>query len=257
MIRHNRLSDKPIVSKVRVAVKPLNIHQFVHMIDADPGFSFARISDGGFFCILGRKGVNCDGAAYSKEQANALIAMMKDDSITHGITSIALHVTKAAEWLAEKNLIINWYDADVMNKASDDGLLLPFIDCLRKRRSLVVGAAHLSRLRGFPIVSHVECHSTRAFEEIDELEAEICWRIERRINSEKPDTILLSAGQGASPTLVSRLHKEYPDKVVIDVGSLWDPYVGVMSRSGHKRRGWEEYKKILGWKNFNQDISKW
>lgn len=248
----NRSRETVETRKPILAVRSLSIDQFVGMIEHEPGFSFARISDGGFFCIMGRKGVNCDGAAYSSQQATALIAMIRDTTITHGITSIALFATKAVEWLVEHDLKVTWYDADVMNKASDEGLLYPFIKCLRKRRSMVVGASHLDKLKGFPITNHVVCHATRAFEEIDELEAEIIFRIDRH----QPDTVLLSAGQGASPTLVSRLHKEYPELVILDTGSLFDPYVGVLSRSGHKRRGLEEYKK-LGWKNFNESVEKW
>lgn len=249
--RTNReiISPKQIIP---LRIKPLFITEFVEMIETIPGFSFARISDGGFFCMQGRKGYNCDGAAYSKEQSDCLFSMIKDENIYHGITSIALHIAKATEWLNEKNIDIQWYDADVMNKASDDGNLLPFIECLRKKKSLLVGAAHLDRLNGFPVTSFVECHATRAFEEVDELEAEIDFRILK----DKPDAVLLSAGQGASPTLVSRLHAAHPKLIILDVGSLWDPYVGVLSRSGHKRRGLEEYKR-LGWKNFNMDISGW
>lgn len=238
------------VAAKTIRIQPLSIEQFVAM--ALPGFAFARISDGGFFCILGRKGVNCDNSPYSTEQANALVAMIQDDQITHGITGIALSATKATDWLAEKEIDIQWYDADVMNKASDDGHLLPFITFLRTQRSLLVGAAHLDRLRGFPITSQVTCHPTHAFEEVDQLEDEIIFRVAR----DEPSAILLSAGQGASPTLVSRLHRHYPELIIIDCGSLWDPYVQVFSRSGHKKRGWAEYRR-LGHLNFRQSIEGW
>lgn len=241
--------EKPVA---RLHIRPLSIEQFVEMIETQPGFSFARISDGGFFCLQGRRGYNCDGAAYSLEQAFALKQMLLDRNITHGITSIALHTARAAEWLHDNQIDVEWYDADVMNKASDDGKLYPLVECLNKRRSLLVGAEHLHRFKGFPITSHVECHATQAFEEVDALEAEIEWRIAR----DEPDTVLLSAGQGASPTLVSRLHTAYPQLTILDTGSLFDPYVHVFSRSGHKKRGWDTYKK-LGWLNFNQDITKW
>jgi len=250
MIRRKRMTVEEKIPAV--SVKPLSIRQFVHRIETEPGFSFARISDGGFFCILGKKGINCDGSPYSRKQADALIAMMRDNGITHGITSIALHATRATQWLQENNLDVDWYDADVMNKASDQGELWPFIECLKKRRSLIVGASHLSKLKGFPIGYHIECHPTHAFEEVDELEAEICFRVQKYA----PDTILLSAGQGASPTLVSRLHAYYPRLTIIDTGSLFDPYVGTLSRSGHKRLGFEGFVR-LGFKNFQEDIRRW
>lgn len=234
----------------KIHVKPLSIEQFVCM--AGPGFAFARISDGGFMCILGHKGVNCDGVVYSPQQAGELIATIKDAQIFHGITAIAFQATKAADWLVEQDIGIQWYDADVMNKASDNGSLFPFIEFLRTQRSMLVGAQHLDSLKGFPITNHVVCHPTHAFEEVDELEDEIGFRIDRH----DPSTVLLSAGQGASPTLVRRLHSNYPQLIVIDCGSLWDPYVKVFSRSGHKKRGWKEYIR-LGRLNFQQDIESW
>lgn len=235
-----------------LSIQHLSIERFVEMIETIPGFAFARISDGGFFCLQGRRGANCDGSPYSSEQAVALREMLLDRTIFHGITSIALHVARASDWLQEKKIDVEWYDADVMNKASDTGMLFPFIECLRERKSLVIGPSHLTRMDGFPIAAYITCHPTHAFEEVDALEAEIVYRTDLL----DVDTLLLSAGQGASPTLVSRLHAIYPDKVVLDCGSLWDPYVHVFSRSGHKKRGWEEYKR-LGWKNFRQDIEKW
>ncbi len=240
------------VEENRVMVVPLSIKKFVEMATIIPGFSFARISDGGFFCVMGRKGVNCDNSPYSPEQAQALIAEMEDRTILHGITSIALRVTKSADWIHEHDIKCIWYDADVMSKASDDGMLFPFIEFLQTRRSLLVGAAHLDKLKGFPITSHIVCHPTHAFEEVNELEDEIGFRIDR----DDPSTVLLSAGQGASPTLVSRLHRIYPKLVIIDCGSLWDPYVQVFSRSGYKTRGWNEYKR-LGRLNFHQNIEDW
>lgn len=233
-------------------IKPLSLTDFVAMIETVPGFSFARFSDGGFFCMQGRKGQNCDGVVYTQEQASALLGAIRDPNITHGLTSIAVHAANAKEWLAAMQLHVEWYDADVMLKASDSGELLPFIECLRRRKSLVVGPSHLARLGGFPIVERVECHPTQAFEEVDQLELEIAYRIKRS----KIDTVLFSCGQGASPTLVSRMHSLYPEIVFLDVGSLWDPYVGVLSRSGHKRLGYPGFIR-LGWKNFDMDVATW
>lgn len=242
--------DRP---PAKIRLRSFSISQLVEKMETEPGFSFARISDGGFFCMQGRNGYNCDGAPYSPKQAHSLLSVIRDPSITHGITSIALHEARAAQWLEEKGIDIEWYDADVMNKASDTGNLFPFIELLRKRRNLICGPTHLKNFGGIPVVSFVECHGSRAFEEVDELEIEISFRVDR----EDIDTVLLSAGQGASPTLVSWLAAAYGAELnVIDVGSLWDPYVHVFSRSGHKRRGWEEYKR-LGRKNFQMEIESW
>lgn len=237
---------------LKLRVRPLTLASFIEMVETVPGFAFARFSDGGFFCLQGRKGRNCDGVVYTQEQASELLAAIRNRSIVHGLTSIAIHAAKAEEWLDAMQLDVDWYDADVMNKASDMGELLPFVECLRQRKILVCGPIHLHRLQAFPILKFVTCHGSQAFEEVDALEQEISYQVGKN----DIDTVLVSAGQGAAPTLVSRLHGQFPTTAIIDVGSLWDPYVGVMSRSGHKRVGWEGYIK-LGWKNLNQNIGLW
>lgn len=233
-------------------VKPLSLGLFVRLVKDYPGFAFARFSDGGFFCMQGVDGQNCDGVVYTEEQAGCLLAALQDRKIVHGLTSIALHAANAEMWLAEKGIDVEWYDADVMNKAADNGELYPFVEELCGRKTVVCGASHLARLRAFPIAAFVECHPTQAFEEVDRLEQEVAYQVEKK----KADTVLLSAGQGASPTLVSRLHHLFPKIVVVDVGSVWDPYVGVYSRSGHKRAGKAKIEQ-LGWHNFRQNIRAW
>lgn len=234
-------------------VHPLTIEDFIEKIETQKGFSFARYGDGSFFCMQGRKGKNCDGVTYTQEKASSLLLTLRDKNITHAIGPLARSAAHAEEWLEAMNIRVDWYDCDVMNNASDEGRLYPLIACLRKRKNIVCGPSHLVKLAcGIPILSFVECHITEAFEEVDELEMEISYRVEKH----QPDTVLLSAGTFASPTLVSRLHALYPQLTIIDTGSVWDPYMHVFSRSGHKRQGWDGYKK-LGWKNFNLDIEKW
>jgi hypothetical protein len=232
--------------------KSLSLSTFVEFIEKVPGFSFARISDGGFFCLQGKQGKNCDGVVYTQAQADALRAVMLDDSITHGITRIAIFAANAEQWLKDNGIEVDWYDADVMNKAADEGKLYPFIQCLEKRKIVYCGPKHLKRLQGFPIAGFVTCHPTAAFEEVDRLENELSVQIDKH----RANTVLLSAGQGASPTLVSRLHRDRPEIVVIDVGSIFDPYVGVFSRSGHKRAGVKGIQE-LGRQNFKQETSSW
>lgn len=233
-----------------IRVTHLSIEKFVELMK--PGFTFARYGDGAFLCMQGAKGHNCDGAAYGKQQADLLLASIKDKSISHAIGTLARRTTNAANWLLDRDIDIDWYDCDVMNNASDEGKMFPFIDLLRKRKIVFCGPAHLHKLRAFPILSFVVCDSTKAFDEVDALEDELVYRVEK----EEADTILLSAGTFASPVLVSRLHSHFPKAIILDTGSIWDPYVKVFSRSGHAKRGWKEYIR-LGRLNFQQDIESW
>lgn len=218
---------------ISLAVQPLSLAVLIDHIQHTKGFAFARYGDGTFFCMQGCKGKNCDGVVYTPEQASSLIATLYDKNIWHGIGNLALRDAHAAEWLHAHNIELDWYDANVIHQASETGKLFPLIEVFRKRKIIFCGPAHLRKLKAFPIQRFVECHATKAFDEIDALDLEIGYRIEQC----QADTVLLSAGLGAAPTLVSRLHRDYPDVVILDTGSVWDPYCGVYSRRTHRKRG--------------------
>lgn len=237
---------------LKLAIRPLTIDDFIQMIRNIPGFAFARYGDGTFFCMQGHKGQNCDGVEYTPEQASSLIATLRDRTIYHGIGDLALSAANAEPWLEQQGIDLEWYDANVMHTASERGQLLPFVKFLQKRKIIFCGPSHLKKFQAFKPLHFVECHPTNAFGEIDALEAEISYRIEQH----QADTVLVSAGLGAAPTLVSRLHREFPTAVVLDTGSVWDPYCGVLSRRPHRRRGWEGTVK-LAQINLGMDIRKW
>lgn len=233
-------------------VRPLPLEEIVRHVRENSGLALARFSDGGFYCMQGIKGVNCDGVVYTAAQANALIAAIRNPKVTHCITSIALHRAYAALWLLKYSGLdwVEWYDGDVMHKASEEGKLWPLIEVLRTKRIVMVGPAHLRRLLAFPLEHFIECHPTQAFEQVDALERKLFALL---LGSEI-DTVLISAGQGAAPTLVSRLAGS--GRTVLDMGSLWDMYVGVLSRSGPKRMGRKVIEE-LGRQNFHQEIGSW
>ena len=221
-------------------VQRWTIEQFVNRLEADPGFAFARFGDGAFFCLQGAQGVNCDGAAYGLLQATELTLALRDTTITHGISGVAYERAEAQAWLDEHNIRPEWWDADVLNRASDEGNLWPFVAWLNQQRVVLVGPEHVRKVRGFFYQAHVPTHPTAAFDELDFLEHATSMAILGAV----ANVVLLSAGTFASPPLVSRLHRRYPRVRFLDVGSLWDPYCGVFSRSGHKRLGIEGYRRL-------------
>jgi hypothetical protein len=213
-------------------VKPLPIEEFVNRLQSGEGFCFARYGDGTFFAMQGKEGTNCDGALIRKDQAQLLIRTIKDATITHGIGDLALSDAQAGQWLQEQGLEIEWYDCNVMHNASLRGTLRPFIELLRKRKTALIGAKHLRHFSHIPIQNFIETSSSKAFYEMDYLQA----AARKVVTRNKLDTVLVSAGT-AAPVLVSRLHKDFPHINVIDTGSVWDPYAGVLSRKVFRQLG--------------------
>lgn len=235
----------------QLKVKPISITQFVGRLETETGFCFARYGDGTFLSLRGSTGVNCDGAKINGDQAELIEKSIRDSSITHGIGDLALSNTKAADWLEEKGIDIEWYDCNVLHLASIRGELYPFIEILQKRRNILIGPKHLSRFRGFPYYKIIFAHPTEAFYQVDQLETVA----ERAVDKHQANMVLISAGT-AAPVLVSRLHRSHPEINVLDVGSLWDPYVGRLSRKVFRQLGHGRIEK-LGRVNFRQEIRKW
>lgn len=235
----------------QLEVKPISIDQFVGRLETEKGFSFARYGDGSFLSLRGIEGWNCDGAECTIRQAEEIETSILDETITHGIGDLSLSVGKAQEWIDAKGVDIEWYDCNVMNTASHSGRLLPFIKWLRKRKIVMLGPSHLRRLRAFPTAEFIEVHPTLAFDQLEDIHIIAEYSVERVL----ADTVLISAGP-AAPPLVSKLHGSFPFLNVIDTGSIWDPYVGVLSRKIHKKMGKRQIRD-LGRLNFNMEISSW
>jgi hypothetical protein len=220
-------------------VKPLEIAEFVTWLQEDTGFCFARYGDGTFLGMQGIEGKNCDGALVRFDQTSALEASIRDTTITHGIGDLAISVGKAHKWLAKKEINIDWYDCNVMHTASITGKLYPFIQFLRTRRIILLGPKHLGQLRKLSLQAFIPVHPTEAFYEVPRLYKTAC----RTIQQTKANTVLISAGT-AAPVLVSRLHLAFPSINIIDTGSLWDPYVGKLSRKVFRDLGYAGIRKL-------------
>lgn len=232
-------------------VKPISITQFVGRLETEKGFSFARYGDGTFLCLRGKRGWNCDGSIINGDQAEEIEKSILDGNITHGMGDLSLTVGGAVEWLKSRQIDIEWYDCNVMHTASHTGGLYPFVELLRKRSIIFLGAKHLRKFKGFPYHQFIEVHPTEAFYQVDHLETVAKKMVEKH----GADTVLISAGT-AAPVLVSRLHREFPEINVIDTGSVWDPYVGKLSRKIFRELG-HARMRALGKLNFKEDVGKW
>lgn len=222
-----------------LVVKPLEIEEFVSNLEEKRGYSFARYGDGTFLGMQGKEGRNCDGSPIRKDQTDLLEKSIRDTNIAHGMGDLALSVAHADLWLEAKGIEIEWWDCNVMHTASIQGRLSPFIKLLKKRRTVLLGPWHVQQLKGIPLQAFISVHPTHAFYELARLEKAAV----RNIEKSRANTVLISAGT-AAPILVSRLHRRFPEVNVVDTGSLWDPYVGILSRKVFRRLGYTGINKL-------------
>jgi len=146
-------------------------------------------------------------------------------------------------FLEEHNLTdTEWVEINVFNAALAAGELGPFIQALRRTNTIIVGPRYYSALTEsvLPDATYFPIPSTQCYSQVDEIEAGILEL------TQQPATITFSAG----PIAQILIHRLYPfigkDSTMIDLGTMWGPYVGKVEHAFHRPITHEIMKENLG-----------
>ncbi len=229
-----KLRRRAVLRRIDYRNEPLET--YVDRFQSGETFSFARYGDGEWNAILGYQGSNVDGHEYFPELGARLGSALQDPrDYVYSMLDWAMAVDgfAIARYLRRHDISIPWFDSDVFHEASRAGELYPLVAELRARPIVVVSSDRLRKLEG-------RVFDLDGFIEVD---GRNCWLEYERIR----DDILAHARAGggrvyafsASMTTNVLIHELYPvlgaDNWLIDFGSLWDIYAGVVSREGFDR----------------------
>jgi len=199
----------------------------VEMLAERRAFSFARFGDGEFFAVLGESGENCDGHGYHPELGRRLgeILAAKPAYLT-GLQPLAV-MRHGVEPIRTRSHGIRWVYSDSLHSALLDGRLDRFFDALKRLPVVLVGPPHLHSFAVekawlFAEVAYGDCWPQ--YEALKRLLAP--WA---RVDG----VIFLFCASMTSNVLIDDLHKANPRNTYIDVGSVFDPFVGIASRVYH------------------------
>ena len=196
--------------------------------------AFSRWGDGEWSAILGKRGQNCDGHAYSAELQRDLTQVLEAKPTYYlGLQNAALrrYGPEIEAWLEARHLDLSWVPSDLWHHASMRDQLGPFIEVLRAREVILVGPERLQSLDlPFPLATFIEIPLSNCHEVIDG----VVRCLEGAILQHPGAVISLSASMSAN-VIVHRVHQQYPHATLLDLGSLWEPYVGVINRAYHRK----------------------
>ena len=213
-------------------------------------FVYVRYGDGEFGLMDHSIDQNCDGVVYSKELAQGLFESLNNKDITHCISALAVHLG-ADKWLAENARGVEWYKADQVQEACDNGLFWPLRSMLYHRHMLYIGPERIRLVAQEALGADdlIDVPLTTAFESIEEIVENATKAIQERGYT----FVGVSAGPAAK-IIIDRLSRVFHDVSFMDFGSLLDVYAGIPTRSGAKKL---TSKQIidLAWKNFHWQIS--
>jgi len=211
---------------------------FCELLEEQRPFSLARYGDGEWKAIFGATGANCDQHPYTRKLQKELVETLTtnpDGAAFHyrGMQPLAVRrfEDRIIDWLRRHQLQdMGWIDADIFHRASSEGNLGRLVNALCSRDVIVAGPPHLlENLTLFPF-RYVYVPPHRCHDGASQIYDGVCAELAKLSTSA---VVSISASMAANG-LVQRLVKTHGKRhTFLDLGSLWDPYAGVVSRKYH------------------------
>lgn len=203
-------------------------------------FSFSRWGDGEMACMLGTGPANCDRHEYMDTLRDSLehAILNPTEGVVYGVQQPAIRKIFGTAANKYTNLphMRDAVPAHILHDLSRKGEIQWAADYLRRTEAVVVGPRGL---RNLPFVKDQSC----GFVEVPEMN---CFCAMPRIMDgiyryiKKGRQVFSLSASMAAEVIIDRVHRHKQHKVgevgLIDFGAVWDPYVGLVSRTYHKER---------------------
>jgi hypothetical protein len=215
--------------------KSVSVEELTQRIALGRPFSLSRWGDCEWHIVFGRtSGRNLDGHRYMPELVDDLNRILRSKPrYMLGLQPLARRVFEGRieEWIVSEGLDrLHWINADVLHRASIKRTLGGFIKALRDAPSFaVVGPQHLETARpALQFDHHLIVPATDCYLQKEQLIVESA----RMAASLPVGSVITFSATATANVLIDTLFSDFGDRLfLIDVGSLWDPYAGVMSRT--------------------------
>lgn len=210
--------------------------QYVDRLNDNKYFSFVRYGDGEWWALFTGDGEVSCGLQFvdrkiQTDMLQSLIAHANRPGLIFGIQghAVRLFENRIEEFLHRHKLQnISWLEADVFHNASQNGLLYPLVEQLRKMKVVIAGPNFLRIIKNgaFDYCAFVEVPQTDCYAHQERIKSSILG-----IHEKFRENVVYSFCCGPlAETLILKLHEKMPRNFLIDFGSLWDVFCGVRSR---------------------------
>jgi len=225
----------------------LPVEHYLQLIKDNKPFSLSRFGDGEILNIfpLHWLKVNCDGSAFLPEIKEPMKDIFRNQfDYYHCLLdcSFDLNGDLFRNFLEETCPDMDFYNGEIFQEMIAEGRIEELITTVSTNHNPVfVGGSHFQNihlLNGFvnsPI--HLQVPNKDSFKEITNIINEIGELI-----TQGHRMFLFSAGYTTKVIIDTLFPYVGEDCYLLDMGSLFDPFVGILSRDGQKFRGFEFYQ---------------
>lgn len=223
-----------------------SLEEYVTFLREGTFFSFSRFGDGEWAAIFGSEGANCDGHEFFYAMTEKLrdAVIHPSGSYYMGMQNYAVKQMgrKIYRFLKINGVRICWRQADVFHYANLAGKLYPFIEVLRTKRVILIGPPYLRKIDKALV----------KYDQFIEVPQHNCFRANEvtreavlRLASAQSGSVYAFSASMATNCLIHDLFPEIGSTCwMLDLGSLWDGYSNVMTRTFCSRYDWKELLKI-------------
>jgi len=207
-----------------LTINTLSFEDICQMIKEETPFKFARYGDGEVYCMEGRQGANCDKHQYFPDLGERLKESLKDPKYYIGIQNLL--VSHLKDRLIKYFSHLKIYNGDIIHRASIAGKMEHFFKAIESRYTILVGPAHLA-----PLIKncvHIVIPSQDCWLQYKKVKKDLAFHL----NGVNNPLVLLCASMMAE-VLIHEFRDA--DATIIDCGSVFDPYVGIKSRTYHHK----------------------
>lgn len=214
---------------------------YIEKLKNNEKFSFTRWGDGEWSCLFGHQGHNCDLHQYFPEMSKGLQEAVKNYKGYYLATwprTVPMMRTElgknAYEYIDYHMPGKNWVDARIWENAAMDATIGPLVEQLKNMNFVMISESSKKTLPF--ITDFIEVPKKDCFLEKERIKKEMIEMTEKY-----NDVVFGLSASMATNVIVDELYNQIGNKCwMIDFGSIWDPYVGNMTRSYHRR-----YKSLM------------
>lgn len=226
------------------------IEWYVEKINKNEPFSICTMGDGEFIAAFGQHvgGENAEATVYSQELCDQMResfkfkaenfyfsapAGLKDAGLT-GIGEVRID-----RFLNDIGADIEFHEMEIWDQAMKAGNFGGFIKALRAKNVCVISNQALRLLTPLKYDKFIEIGYPNCFLEVDRVVQEV-------LEYGKPGVYLIAMGIPAV-LVAQRLHGKIKDSWFIDIGSVWDTFVGIGRQRGFRAELYADHNKYAKW----------
>ncbi len=224
----------------------LPVEYYLDRIRNNEPFQLSRFGDGEVAtmqlapCKLKQ---NCDGSKFIPELIEPMRQIFKNNyDYFHCLLDCSFDINgkEFIEFIDNTCPEMQFYDGEIWQYLSFEGRIREFIDAINPHMPCFIGGKHIKKvkhMKGLDGIRYIQAPDKDSFYAFDELFAE-CMNMYRAGYR----MFLFSCGYTTKPIIDTLFPYIGHNSFCIDVGSLFDPYCGKLSRDGMKFKGKEFFQ---------------